>query len=974
MMFNKQLVTVVFILCAFQAFAQVKISGVVYNEYLEPFYNAKITSSSEIITSNTDGEFTITVSKDLPQTITISAFGHQTEYVEIVEEGQNLNVILKESLLLDQIVISASRVPERIIESPVTIERFGADDIRRTASSSFYDGLTNLKGIDSREVSYGFKSINSRGFADFTNTRFVQLVDGMDSAAQALSYSTGNFSGVSELDILSVEILPGASSALYGANSYNGIMLMNTKNPFDYTGITTMFKSGFTSQDEAGNNPFADVAIRMGYKFNDKFAAKVNASYFEVKEWSAADYRNKEVDTNELIDGGMASTPQYDGVNVYGDENFYSLAFTDYLGLNLPRSLLSRRQGYTERQLIGGDFTSKNVRFSGSLHYRPFSDESLELQLTSRLSLRDNLFQGNDTRLVQKNYYIGQHRLEVKGDNFYIRGYLTANDSGNSFDLTKTADNILNDAGVFYDSYAFDFYQKFYDEGTSIQDARNFAFRNAYVPGSPEFIRALGQSSSTLITKGGSAIFERSNYIHTDGNYNFKSLLNDWADFQVGGSYRKYNPNSKGTLFNDGQEKINLYEYGFYTQLQKNMLNDRLKFTGSIRYDKSQNFDANYSPRVAINYSLGEDKNHVLRASYQTGFRNPTLQEQYLFSQSGVKTNLGTIRENLDRVSYEDVRFYGFDASTGWVENFRTINGSEVLDNALLTKAYYTDDIADRQYIKSDYKSVVPEVVKTIELGYRGILRLNNSTNLYLDFNGFYSRHNDFIFIQDIVIPNAGKVFPNGNTRLTDQEIADLTNPATSPTDFLSNVQDNIVVLDQAAAISFNDAIFNGVRVPNLQFVSGVSEFNIVTNAKSIIDSYGFGLDMHTKLFRNFDLGLNYNFIDFEYEDKDNGFFEPNFNSPKHTVKVQFGNEKLIKNFGFNIDARWQDKYRWVSTFVKGEVDARTVIDAQLNYTIPSIKSRIKVGGTNLFGKDYYVAPGAGQIGQLYYISWVINQ
>ncbi len=160
----------------------------------------------------------------------------------------------------------------------------------------------------------------------------------------------------------------------------------------------------------------------------------------------------------------------------------------------------------------------------------------------------------------------------------------------------------------------------------------------------------------------------------------------------------------------------------------------------------------------------------------------------------------------------------------------------------------------------------------------------------------------------------------------------------------------------------------------NLAFNQGhVREFNLITNSKSEVDSYGFGIGMNTKFFKNFDFGVNYNFIDYTMKDLDLGLFEPNFNSPKHSAKVQLGNNKVFKNFGFNINARWSDKFRWVSPFVKGEVAARTVIDAQLNYRIPTIKSRFKIGGTNLFGKEYLVAPGTGNIGQLYYLSWTIN-
>ncbi|RSC95210.1 TonB-dependent receptor [Tenacibaculum singaporense] len=951
-MLQKQLVMIVFTLAAITSYAQVKISGSVYDEYLEPFYNAKITSGENFTVSDEEGNFTIVLSSNtLPQTLIVSAFGFKTEEVSVISFEKKVNVVLKENLLLDQVIISASRVPERIIESPVTVERLGLADIRKNTSNSFYDGLTNLKGINSREGSYGFKSINTRGFADFANTRFVQMIDGMDTAAQALSYSTGNFSGVSELDIQSVEILPGASSALYGANAYNGIMLMNTKNPFDHTGITTMFKSGYMSQEAGGNNPFYDVAVRMGYKFNDAFAAKVNFSYYEAEEWHANDFRNKEIDTNELIDGTINSTVNYNGVNTYGDESFRDLNFYD--SDNIAWGTLLRRTGYTEAELVRNNFKSKNARFSGSLYFRPFKDESLEIQLTSRLSLRDNLFQGT-SRLVQRDYFIGQHKLEVKGNDFYIRGYYTSNDSGNSYDLTRTG-NALNDAVKSMGVYTDEFYDQRYVQGKSLEEARAYADRDRLVPGTNKFNREFNRITGTLISDGGSKLYEKSSYTHLDGNYNFKRLFNDWADVQIGASYREYNPNSKGTLFNDKEEKVSIEEYGVYTQIQKKFFEERLKLTGSIRYDESDNFEGNYSPRLAVNYALGEEKNHVLRASYQTGFRNPSIQEQYMFFDSQVKTNVGAIRDNLSRISYPDSFFIRWDDQQNqYVYDTRTVTGGEILENSLLTRSVYYDEATYNgdTYIESQYNELVPEVVKTIELGYRSMFRLNNETNVDVDINAFYSTHDNFVFFQDVTVPNAGKVYPYGNRKATEAELEE-------PQNKYGFIRDGVVILDEEANQAFNAGL--------------VRDFTITTNSNSQVESYGFGFGMHTKLFSDFDFGFNYNFIDFKYEDKDYGLFEPNFNTPKHTVKAQFGNENLFNNFGFGVSARWQDKYRWVSDFVKGDVAERTVIDAQLNYRIPSIKSRIKVGGTNLFGKEYYVAPGSGKIGQLYYISWTIN-
>jgi outer membrane cobalamin receptor len=79
----------------------------------------------------------------------------------------------------------------------------------------------------------------------------MQLVDGMDNASPLLNFVLGNLIGVSEIDVQSVELLPGASSALYGANAFNGILFMTSQSPFtsrDYC----VCKFGQTSQKLLG--------------------------------------------------------------------------------------------------------------------------------------------------------------------------------------------------------------------------------------------------------------------------------------------------------------------------------------------------------------------------------------------------------------------------------------------------------------------------------------------------------------------------------------------------------------------------------------------------------------------------------------------------------------------------------------------------------------------------------------------------
>ncbi|SNR38245.1 TonB-dependent Receptor Plug Domain [Lutibacter agarilyticus] len=63
----------------------------------------------------------------------------------------------------------------------------------------------------------------------------------------------------------------------------------------------------------------------------------------------------------------------------------------------------------------------------------------------------------------------------------------------------------------------------------------------------------------------------------------------------------------------------------------------------------------------------------------------------------------------------------------------------------------------------------------------------------------------------------------------------------------------------------------------------------------------------------------------------------------------------------------------WESSFVDAKVNARWVVDAQINYTVPRIKSTFKTGRANIGLHEYYSAPGVGKIGSQYYVSWTLN-
>jgi outer membrane cobalamin receptor len=929
-------------------FAQTTVSGSVKDSKNEPIpgANIKVEGESTGTISDGDGKFTLSTSKKPPFTLEISSIGFGTKKVSVTSNNQNvLAVLADEETQLDEIVVSASRTPERLRESPVTVERFTAADVKRTASPTFYDGLENLKEVQMNTSSMSFKSINTRGFATVANTRFMQLVDGMDNSSPLLNFVLGNLIGVSDIDVASVELLPGASSALYGANAFNGILFMKSKSPFTNEGISAYAKYGQTSQKAAGNNEYYDYGVRAAKKFNDYFAAKANFTYMNGTDWHATDYNDKDVD------GRDRSHQNYNGINVYGDEastnikgvggKLVALGLLPASALNLLPNESVSRTGYNEVDLT--DNQVRNAKIDFSLHARPFGNENLEIIWQSKFGFGKSVYQGAN-RYYLNGFEMQQHKLELTGKNFFVRGYVTTEDGGNSYDMLFTGLNI--NRAWKSDSTWFGEYAGAYVQGTlagltpqqAHATARGVADTGRLIPGTQEFKNAFNQVIANPDVLSGSKLVDNSKIYHSDANYNFKDLI-EFAEIQVGGSYRRYDLNSFGRIYTDTPQfgGIKYDEYGVYTQVQKKFLDDRLKFTGSIRYDKADNFDGNYSPRISFVYSAGENKQHTFRTSFQTGFRNPTTQDQYIGFNVGNAVLLGSAPDNLDRYSETlDVTTPLGQFLVGGTTT--TIDGHDAYGNSYTKESVdafaalaTSNPLAAAALLeKADVNLVKPETVKAFELGYRGIYEGFN-----IDINGYYNIYNDFIGNLTVLTPLYG----------TAQDAPNLALGATDP------------------GVQSVDAISN----------ENFRAFQLYTNADVEIKSLGFGVGVSKKVYKSFEVSANYNYAQFDFDQAKDPSFEAGFNTPKHRVKGSISNDNLFKNFGFNVSARWSDEYMWESSFADGMIDEVTVIDAQISYGIPSLKSVFKIGATNLGGKEYRQLLGPGLIGQQYFVSLTIN-
>ena len=735
-------------------FAQTKtyISGTVADASTgEPLVGVNIIVKGKLIgtVSNYEGKFSLETSEQPPLVLAVSMIGYQPIEVQITEgDISDLKILLNEQTLLGQeVVVSASRYEENILESPVTIEKLDLIGIQQASAPDFYDALAHVKGVQVLSGSLNFSAINTRGFASIANTRFVQLIDGMDNAAPLLNFPTGNLVGISELDIESVELVPGAASALYGPNAFNGILIMNSKSPFEYQGLSAQVKFGATSSEAGGTHPLYGFSARYAKAFNNKFAFKVNFSILDAEDWVGNDYKTDKNRPESEYD--LSSEPNFDGLNLYGDETQIPIPLGGPFG-----TLDIRRTGLPEEDLVE-DYSARSIKGDIALHYR--LTEGLEAIYNYRYGGGNSIYQGNE-KYALRNFNQQFHKLELKANHYFIRAYHTITDAGDSYNLSALGafanERFSDTRGEWAPTYGQSYVlaTQGYIPGVpagSPAAAHAFARSQAddVIParGSAAYNKVIEEVRNDFFqrTPPGATFYDNSKLYHVEGNYNFKEFSNV-VDIMVGGNFRRYDLFSDGTIFNEDPEKgedfhrITIDEYGVYTQLSKN-IKDKLKLTGSLRYDKNENFDGQITPRLSAVYTVNQV--HNFRASFQTGFRNPDTQAQFIFFPAGSGILLGGTKANAERYGI----FNGGAYSESSYQNYVTSGDANQLEEV------------DLDYIS-------PEKLTAYEIGYKGVI----GRMLLLDINYYYNSYKDFISGQTVRSKNP--VFHQGAPLAVDAE------------------------------------------------------------------------------------------------------------------------------------------------------------------------------------------------------------
>ena len=938
----KKILLLTFILYNTSILGQINIKGLV----VDGLTNETLIGASVIIkgtnngtSTNFDGEYVIKHNDLLPTTLKVSYLGYTDIEIKIKSNTPKPIQLFPSNKQLSEVKVIDNRITKKQKENALTVESLDIIAIKETPSSNFYDGLGSLKGVDITAASLGFKVINTRGFNSTSPVRSLQIIDGVDNQSPGLNFSLGNFLGASELDIMRVEIIQGASSAYYGPNAFNGVISMTTLNPF--------IKPGLEIQYKFGSRNLFENSFRLAERFQNKegeniFAYKINISYMQANDWEANNMNAVDGTTSATNPGG------YDAVNRYGDEDTdgnlndvtanFNQNYFDYPGLKK-----FHRTGYLEKDIV--DYNTRNLKAQSSLHY--MINPTTELTYSFNYSTGTTVYQG-DNRFSLKDIQFWQNKIELrKKEKFFIRAYRTKEDAGNSYDAVFTAlklqeynqtsnqdwytaykNNWRNNFSwedVNWDIAEYNFLtQQWLFQGEpidinywtymsdSVLNANTELIINTHHtireltdletnrlnPGTNQFKEALEDITSKTAINGGTGFYDKSALNHIHSEYQFNP---DFGTIKIGGNFRQYTPDTQGSLFMDTTSNIINNEFGVYSGFETNLYAEILKINGTFRADKNENFNLNFSPAISVVYKPSEKD--VIRLSLSSAIRNPTLADQYLYYNTGRAILIGNLEG------------HGLD----YGENLVTIQS---LINYYLPAAQSKDSLKF-----FSVKPIQPEKAKSAEIGLRTTL----FNNIYLDANYYYSKYTDFI---------GYKIGAKFNTIVNDTSTGAYE-----------------------------------IALPSIQ------AYRMAANAENTVTTQGASIGINYYFHANYSFNGNYSWNKLNKEGTEDPII-PAYNTPEHKYNIGLTGRdihfsetnKSLRNFGFSINYKWVDEFKFEgSPQFTGMIPSYDVVDMQLSKKIIAINTSIKIGASNLLNNKHYEVYGGPYIGRMFYCSLLFD-
>lgn len=638
------LATTLLLLCA-TVFAQdkIRISGNVQDENKQPFAGVTVLVKGTTLGTTTDasGNYTLEVPKDA-KTLVFSFTGYDSKEFSINPNQGNYvqNVDFIESGVgLNQVVISASKKKEKILDAPASVSVIGAEKLERNVVTTPVEQLKTTPGVDVMRTGLVSSNVVVRGFNNIFSGSVLNVVDNRIGSVPSLRVNAYQLVPTSNLDYDKIEVVRGPASALYGPNASSGVIHIMTKSPLDQKKkfeTTVAMTSGFTVLDKSAQQ------AKIGRYGNEFFTGNPNPD-------SVVGLAKR-----KLVSGNIINPEIRHSGKLFDGKFGYKISGSYFQGVDYPN--------YDSREPYDGD----SLLFGSALDGKVFIPDTLGYQTDANGKIIDSTLQ-LDIKRFQKDFRIRKFTADARFDIKPINDITITINGGlagaRNIELTG-----LGAAAAGGPSGAWIYWYL----------QTRFTWKNLYVQ---YFINSSNAGNTFLIPQLSQSSRNDYNSSMPPSAYKVQRLI-DRSKLHVLQAQHSINPieklgliygidllmtrpDTKGTINGRFEDRDNVTQAGGYLQADYEPLK-WLKVVGAFRVDYNSIIGpkgTSFSPRAALVFkpAIG----HNLRITYNRAFDAPNTLNQFLDLSNGLIPNGINVR--------------GIGNPYGWTYNFGTQGGEQVV-------------------------------------------------------------------------------------------------------------------------------------------------------------------------------------------------------------------------------------------------------------------------------------------------------
>jgi len=411
------------------------------------------------------------------------------------------------------------------------------------------------------------------------------------------------------------------------------------------------------------------------------------------------------------------------------------------------------------------------------------------------------------------------------------------------------------------------------------------------------------QDPQTLLSSG-RPIRDQSAVLQVEGQYR-RRFAGERGRFVLGASARDARADTKHTLMGPQDDDRRDGYYSAYAQVEYAVF-PRVRLIGATRYDRSDLFDAELSPKAAIVFS--PTPRQAVRVSVNRAFLTPSQVEFFLNIQPAVQ----------DLLPLEAA--------------LRASPLGPALDS--VPNGQLFDSSAGVPVLARGNPDLVPERVTSWEVGYKGQL----GDRLFITVDAYVARLNDFV---TSLLP----------ATLVNPAFQSWTAPGAVPAQYHAPLE-NAVRL----ALAGTTAEFGLTRLPNGRTAIVVSYGNA-----GVADERGLEVGASIQVTNAVRLGGSYSMLDVDIKQQQQGdVLLPNTPKHKGTVSLSYSGREGLD---IGVDARIVAGYPWAIGVWQGYLPASRTVNLTAGYRVSPLL-RVHALATNLFDEQRFQLYGGSVIGR----------